>query len=149
MGIFTRKHEQDAAPKAASMTTKATPAKDRGIMRILRRIFKEGGSTQSGSESISLASSSDQAPDQRLRGSKTALSEVDPEVQTSQSLWDRAYDALRDKEAKLVDEYETVLSQELQKTSLCPHLQARSHRSLPPMCRCPTRRRLVCAIGAA
>lgn len=38
------------------------------------------------------------------------------ELNTLPSLWDRAYDALKDSDPRLVEKYEKLLSKELQKT---------------------------------
>ncbi|KAH7232414.1 hypothetical protein B0J15DRAFT_409195 [Fusarium solani] len=48
------------------------------------------------------------------RTSPTQLEQSGPAVR---SLWDRAYDALREKDARLVEEYEKLLSRELPKTA--------------------------------
>lgn len=42
----------------------------------------------------------------------------DGRLDTAQSLWDRAYDALGTEDPKLVENYEKVLSRELSKTSV-------------------------------
>lgn len=72
--------------------------------------LEKGNSSVSSSIPISSSSADQRAshPDSYLHESTGPLS---PEV--TPSLWTRAYEALRDKEMQLVDQYETLLSREL------------------------------------
>jgi hypothetical protein len=63
----------------------------------------------------SIPSSAADSPAQRGRHDGPTDRE---EVGIAQSLWDRAYTALRTKDARLVKKYEELLSMELRKTSV-------------------------------
>jgi hypothetical protein len=113
MGIFTRNHERDPAQKARSS--------------VLRRLLgKKGRQAQPEAGSVvSSASGNSLGREERSGdGSVNPVSDSRPLTNyegspTTQTLWDRAYDTLREGNRQLVEKYEKLLSKELLKTSAC------------------------------
>lgn len=110
MGIFTHNHERDPAQKARST--------------VLRLFGKKGGQArpEAGSVASSVIGNSLGREERSWDGSVNPVSDSRPLTNyegspTTQTLWDRAYDTLREGNRQLAEKYEKLLSKELLKTS--------------------------------
>jgi hypothetical protein len=112
MGLFKSKHEQ---VQAGTVNPSTSEAESRNPLRRLlgkkRRQARGSSHDQEDRSEDGLVS--------QVSGSRPVSNyENYDEPPAIQSLWDRAYNALREKDGKLVDEYEELLSKEAQGTSM-------------------------------
>ncbi|CZR66737.1 related to ankyrin [Phialocephala subalpina] len=111
MRIFARNHERDPAQKARSSVLRRLLGKKGGQAR------PEAGSVASSVSGNSLGReehSGDDSVNPVLNSRPLTNYEGSP---TTQTLWDRAYDTLREGNRQLVEKYEKLLSKELLETN--------------------------------
>jgi N-terminal domain of NWD NACHT-NTPase len=136
MGLFKRK-ERSHAPKASLFTTYS-------------------GKKETRSKTLSVASSSDgnlsrtetpgpaTDPVAHVLSSTPTLSTNQDEPRVGQTLWDRAYDSLKAEDQKMVEEYEKLLSVELQDLSMSSFHRSFTATNNP---RLNVKRRILCVCG--
>lgn len=114
MRLFKRNDEQDRAHKAGSSNSKATTGRRQRL-----RGWLDGKAGQAEPDAASVASSARGSSDTRQERSGESLADSvnREEPPTTQSLWDRAYDALGKEETQVVKDYEKLLSKEEQMAS--------------------------------
>jgi len=113
MALFKGKHKQNPASVAGSTSES----------KLRKWLGKKGRETQADAGSATSSAGGSQPQWERSEdGSKTAVPSRDPlkdheELHSTQSLWDRAYDAIKKEDPQLVEEYNKLLSKELRETS--------------------------------
>jgi hypothetical protein len=121
MGLFRGKHKQKPTNDAGSEAEEPSAGNSD---RLRRWLGKKGRDVQADAGSMTSSNTAEcQTQSEHCEGGSQAsaadcdLSKDHEELDTMQSLWDRAYDALKTEDPRLVEKYEKLLSKELSKTS--------------------------------